>query len=105
MNVKTDADGNVDSSAVTATGVASGQATVIAVYTAATATDQGRLYVTLASTTSNGLGVGEFAKVNCSIAAGSNPQASELHLTNTQVVDLDGAVISSVTATISAVIP
>ncbi len=104
MNVKTDAGGNVDNNVVTASGFAQGQATVIAVYSAATATEQGRLYVTLASTSAHGLGVGEFAKVNCGIAAGSNPQASGISLTNIQVVDTNGAVISEVTATFSAAV-
>ncbi len=106
VTVKTDANGNVDSGVVTASGVAKDQAFVIALYTAATTTEQARLDIVLASTSLGGFGVGEFAKVNCGIAAGSNPQASELSLTNIQVVDNTSFnIISTVTATFSAVIP
>ncbi len=105
VTVKTDANGNVDSSVVTASGVAQGQASVLALYTAATTTEQARLDIALYSTSLGGFGVGEFAKVNCGIAAGSNPQASELSLTNIQVVDNTSFnILSTVTATFSAVI-
>lgn len=102
MNVKTDTNGNVDTTVLATTGVAQGQATIIVLYTAATSTAQAKLYVALSSNSAAGFAVGEFAKANCGIDAGKNPQASGISLTNFQVVDTNGAVISGVTPTFSA---
>jgi hypothetical protein len=62
---------------VTASGMASGAA-VEGVYTAATGTFPGMVKIYVASAT--GFAAGEFCKVNCNIAAGHYPTASDFQL-------------------------
>lgn len=101
VTVKTDSNGDVDSSVVTAGGVAAGQATILAVYTAATSTPAS-LSLVVSSTTSS-FSVGQFAIVHCDVHSGS-PKASDFTLTGFDPLDLHANTISGLTATFSAVI-
>lgn len=104
VTVKTDSGGNVDPSVVTTSGVAAGQATVLTLYTAATATIHARLNVALSSNALNGFGAGEFATVHCAINSGS-PSVSDFSLTDFQLIDATYyAPITGLTATFSAAI-
>jgi hypothetical protein len=62
----------------------------------------GSVTVTIANT--SGFAVGEFATVNCDIAAGSFPKASDFSITNLDARDLNGNVISGLTPTFAATI-
>ena len=101
--VKTDASGNVDSGAVTASGVAAGQATVITLYTGPSGTVSAKLHIALASG-STGMSVGEFVKIICSVRMGDMPTASDFSLSEFSPVDTNGAVIPSLSAGLSAVV-
>ncbi len=81
VTVKTDANGNVDSTVVVPSGVDAGAASVTAIYTAATTTLQGKLNFLITSTNLNGFGTGEFATVTCDINSG-NPNAGDFSMSN-----------------------
>jgi len=98
VTVKTDSGGNVDSSVVTASGVTAGQATILAVYTAATSTPASLSLVISSTTTS--FTVGQFATVHCDVQSGS-PKASDFTLTGFDPLDLHANTISGLTATFS----
>jgi hypothetical protein len=102
VTVTTDANGNVDSSVVSASGVAAGQATVITLYTGPSGTVGAKLHIVLASG-STGMQVGEFAKITCSVGTGGMPTASDFSLSEFSPVDTNGAVIPSLTAGLSTV--
>ncbi len=103
VSVKTDSSGDVDSSVVTVSGAAAGQATSLAIYSSATTTLPATLDIVVSSTTSAGFAVGEFATVQCIIQSGS-PKASDFSLTGFDPRDLNAAPISGMTATFTAVI-
>jgi len=96
VTVKTN-NGNVDSSVVTATGAASGQATVLALYSGPTLTAPAKLYLVLSSA-SSGVAVGEFATITCAVKSGADPVGSDFSLKDFSAVDTSGASISSLTA-------
>jgi hypothetical protein len=104
VTIKTDASGNVDSSVVTASGVAAGQATVITLYTGPSGSVAAKLHIALASG-SAGMPVGEFAKITCSVGTDGMPAASDFSLSEFSPVDTNGAVIPSLTAGLSTVTP
>lgn len=104
VTVKTDANGNVDSTVVATSGVATGQATVITLYTGPSGTVAAKLHIVLASG-SSGMSVGEFAKITCSVRTGSLPTASDFSLSEFSPVDTNGAVIPSLTAGLSTMTP
>jgi len=57
----------------------------------------------------NGLGIGEFAKINCDVASGSTPSISDISITSnvastTGVFDLDTAALSGVQVASSTVL-
>ncbi len=89
--------GNVDSGVVVTSGVAAGQATVLALYSGATATVPAKLYLVLASS-SSGMPVGEFAKVMCDVRPGSAPTSADFSLNDFSAVDTAGASIPSLSA-------
>jgi hypothetical protein len=102
VTVKTDAGGNVDSSAVATSGVAVGQATVITLYAGPSGTVPAKLRIALASGAS-GMPVGEFATITCSVREGGMPLASDFSLNDFSPVDTNGVVIPSLTAGLSTV--
>jgi hypothetical protein len=90
--VKT-AFGNVDGTAAVPSGAAQGNASVAAVYTAATSTMNGKLELVAASTTTNGFGTGEFITINFIISSGS-PTAGSFTVTAFAPYDLSAQPIS-----------
>ena len=77
---------------VAASGAATGANTgTIATYTAATSTAPGRVMVQVAN--ADGFGTGEFVTVNCDIAAGSFPKATDFTVTVVKAVDINGVAI------------
>jgi hypothetical protein len=102
ITVKTDASGNVDSSVVAASGVATGQATVITLYVGPSGTIPAKLHIALASGAA-GMSVGEFATITCSVRTGDMPTISDFSLSDFSPVDTNGAVIPSLTAGLSTV--
>jgi hypothetical protein len=77
----------MDPGVVVASGVAAGASTSTSIYTAATTTMPGNVRVLLTSPTT-GFGTGEFVTVNCDIAAGAFPTASDFNLTDFMAWDL-----------------
>jgi hypothetical protein len=104
VTVTTDANGNVDGSVVAASGVAAGQATVIALYAGPSGTVGAKLHIVLASG-SAGMPVGEFAKITCTVGTDGMPTVSDFSLSEFSPVDTNGAVIPTLTAGLSTVTP
>lgn len=82
VGVTARADGSnvVNAGVVTASGVAAGSSINLVVYTPATATTPATLEFLVVSNTAGGFGTGEFATVNCVIASGTFPRASDFVL-------------------------
>ncbi len=102
VTVNASADGSkmvTDGGVVTASGGASG-ANTIATYTAATTAAAGKVTIFVAN--SAGFAKGEFVTVNCNIAAGNLPAATEFSLEGFAAVDGNGAPISGLTAGFTA---
>jgi hypothetical protein len=89
--------GNVSSGVVAASGVASGQATVLTLYSGATTTLPAKLYLVLAGD-SSGLPVGEFATITVDVKSGSDPAPSDFTLDAFSAVDTSGVSIPTVAA-------
>ena len=103
VSLKTTANApETDAGVVTASGVAVSDSTVLATYSAPSGTIPGTARVLIVNT--NGFGTGEFATINCDIAAGSDPQATDFSLINFKVKDLVGAAITGLTTGFTAVI-
>jgi len=100
VTVKTTAGGTVESGVVVTSGVAAGQATVLALYSGATATAPAKLYLVLAGG-SSGMPVGEFATVTCDVKSGVKPAGSDFILNDFSAVDTSGVAIPSLTAGLS----
>jgi hypothetical protein len=100
VTVKTAPGGTVESGVVITSGVAAGQATVLALYSGATATAPAKLYLVLASG-SSGMPVGEFATVTCDVKSGIKPAGSDFSLNDFSAVDTSGVSIPSLTAGLS----
>ncbi len=96
VTIGTTPGGNVDSGVVAASGVASGQATVLALYSGPTATARAKLHLVLASS-SSGMPVGEFATITCGVRSGTNPTAADFSLNDFSAVDTSGASLSTLT--------
>ena len=77
-----------DDGVVTASGTATGAEISKGIYSAGTVT----VFVTKATVTTGFITVGEFATVNCDIAAGTKPTAADFSVTNLEVIDYDSAV-------------
>ena len=99
VTVQTDVDGKVAAGTVEGSGVTAGKATLAEPdYTPATDTAPARLSFVLAGTDAEGFGTGEFATVNCDLAAGATPQATDITLSDFRPVDLRGAAVEGLTA-------
>ncbi|MCK9417912.1 MAG: hypothetical protein M0R70_00865 [Nitrospirae bacterium] len=85
-----------DSGIVTASGLAVSNSSVVANYTASS----GTVHIVLANP--NGFSTGEFATVNCDIAAGSNPTQTDFSVVNMTAKDLNGIAISGLSAVLTA---
>ncbi len=92
------------SGVVSTSGVSAGANAMMPVstYTAASAAAPGKVIIHLAD--ANGFGTGEFVTVTCDLAAGSLPRlgAADFSVINFEAVDLNGAPISGLTATVTA---
>jgi hypothetical protein len=86
---------DVDAGVVAASGVAATGSTVLATYSAPSGSGPGTARLLIANP--NGFGAGEFATIDCDIAAGSNPQAADFSLLNFTVKDLNGAELTGLT--------
>ncbi len=76
VSVKSSNPPQVDADVVTPSGTGVG-AGVLASYTPSTGSSPGQVKIILVSTQSNGFTAGELSKVNCDIAAGFSPAASD----------------------------
>ncbi len=100
VTVRTTGGGNVDNGVVATSGVAAGQATVMALYSDATGSTPARLYLVLASSGS-GMPVGQFATITCEIKPGADPVPADFSLTDFSAVDTSGVSIPSLTTALS----
>jgi len=97
VTVKAIADGDklvTESGVVVVSGITAAAGTntlATATYTAATPTAPGTVMVQVAN--ADGFGTGEFVTINCDIAAGNNPKATDFTVTLVQAVDINGASI------------
>ncbi len=80
-----------DNGVVAATGEAQGAELVFGSYSPNS--HSGTVYIAK----STGFSVGEFATINCDIAAGADPQPSNFVLSNETVVDINGATVEGLT--------
>ena len=87
-----------DSGVVTASGVAASNSSLVSTFTTSTRI----VHILLANP--NGFGTGEFATVNCSIAAGSSPKQTDFSVSTMITKDLTGNSISGLTAGLTATI-
>ena len=88
-----------DPGVVAASGNAAGAELVIGTYSAAKNNT-----VSLSVIKSSGIAVGEFATVNCDIAAGVFPASGDFSVSNLTAVDSNGAAVTGLTASFSATI-
>lgn len=102
VSVKTTAEGAVDSSVVTVSGVALPGSVVTPVYTPATATAPGTLRFVVANTAAEGFGTGEFATVTCAVVPGSFPTAADFSLADFTPANLLLQPVTGLTATFTA---
>lgn len=100
VTVKTTSGDSVDAGVVTTSGVAAGQATVLVLYSGATATVPAKLHIALASS-SDGMPVGEFATVTCDVKPGGSPTGADFGLNDFSAVDTSGVSIPTLTAGLS----
>jgi len=100
VTVKSTTPPQTDAGVVIPSGVAGGSLSPIDVYSAATSTLPGNVRVVLLSVA--GFGTGEFATVNCDIAAGNFPTASGFSLVNFSVISATGPDISGLTPAFTA---
>lgn len=80
VSVSADANNVVSAGVVTASGVATDSSVTIVAYVPATATAPATLEFLITSSAQGGFGVGEFATVNCLIAAGNFPTQAQFIL-------------------------
>lgn len=101
---KLDANGAVDSSVITPSGVMTNAATVLSpVYTPANGATPGSLSFALASTAVNGFGSGEIATVTLQLANGAAPTAAGFPLSGVSLIDSNGGTVAEMGATVSGV--
>jgi hypothetical protein len=90
-----------DSAVVTASGQAAGAEIVFASYIASSATTTvGKVEINIAKST--GFSTGDFATVNCVIAAGHSPSAADFTITDFKAIDQNGVTISHLTVGFTA---
>ena len=103
VTVKTNASGYPLSTVVVASGLTSGNASVVAIpYVQPTASSVGKLDFVITSSQPNGFSIGEFVTVTYDIAAGTFPVAGDFVVTEIKPLDLNSAAIAGLTATITA---
>ncbi len=85
-----------DAGVVAASGNASSNSTLLSIY------DPASRKVSVFLVNSNGLDTGEYATLNCDIAAGYHPVPQDFSLTGIDVKDLNGASVSGITVELSA---
>lgn len=87
---------------VTASGAAAGTNTnILATYVSSSGAEQGQIVIHLVNP--NGFFVGEFVTVSCDIIAGHNPVQSDFSLTGFHAVDILGAGIQGLNASVSVI--
>ncbi|MFZ5524776.1 MAG: hypothetical protein ACOY9D_11945 [Pseudomonadota bacterium] len=91
-----------DIGGVVSSGVASANSSVLATFSPAAGNDAGTVNIQIANP--SGFVIGEFVTVNSDIAFGSNPVAGDFSLSKFVAVDLNGAVLSTLSATLAATI-
>jgi hypothetical protein len=101
VTVKTNADGSVSTGVVTVSGVAAPGALTPPVYTLANGTAPAKVTFVIASNAPAGFGTGEFTTVVCGITAGSNPKTTDFSLTDFKPIDLNGAAVNGLTASVA----
>lgn len=82
-----------DNGVVTASGAAAGADFVHGAYTTGATSNTHKVTVSVGTTSASGFTTGNFATVNCDIAAGSFPVSSDFHLANFTAVDLNSVPI------------
>ncbi len=87
-----------DDGVVAASGAASGADLVVGTYSTANHT------VAVHIVKSDGFGIGEFATVNCDIAQGSSPTATDFSVSNLSAWDTNGALVTGLSVSSTAVI-
>lgn len=91
-----------DAGKVTASGVAAGANTnTLATYVPAMNSAPGRVVLHVADP--NGFGVGEFVTIDCDISAGHNPAPADFSTSGFYATDLNGVPLSTLAASLSAV--
>jgi len=104
VTVVTDTGGNVGASVVYVSGVSVPGTVASPLYTAATASAPATLSFVVASSTASGFGTGEFATVNCIIAQGTSPQATDFSLSGFTPSDLSLKPVTGLSASFTALI-
>jgi hypothetical protein len=99
-----DTTAEVAAGVVTASGEAlAGKSVVLAKSFADPATGGNKVRVMLANANpTGGLPTGEFATMECEIAAGASPKPEDFRVAEVAAVDLNGAPVAGVTVTVSA---
>jgi hypothetical protein len=92
-----------DNGVVVAAGASVGAELVLASYTTSTTTPPTHS-IELNVAKSDGFSTGDFVTVNCDIAAGSNPAATDFPVTDFEAVDQNGATITGLTVGMTAAI-
>lgn len=99
VTVKADGSGQVQAGAMEPSAVAVGS-TAIATFTPTSGGSPAKTRVVLINAA--GFGTGEFATVNCDIAAGSSPKAADFTLTGFSAANVDGTTLTGLTPVVSA---
>lgn len=94
---------DTDTGVVVAAGASVGAELVLATYTTST-TSPSTYSVELHVAKSDGFSTGDFVTVNCDIAAGNNPGASDFSVTDFKAVDQNGAPLTGLTLGMTAAI-
>jgi len=101
---KLDANGTVDTSVITPSGVMLNAATVLTpIYTPASGATPGSLSFALASTAVGGFDSGEIATVSLQLAGGTTATAASFTLSGVSLIDGQGASVAGMGATVSGV--
>lgn len=87
-----------DAGVVAPSGVAAISSSVLATYTAATASVAGNVNIQIAQ--SAGFAVGEFVTVHCDVIAGQTSTPANFSLSNFSAVDLNGTPLGGLTAVV-----
>lgn len=99
VTVKADGTGQTLAGTVVPSGVAAGS-TAVASFTPASGGNPARTRIVMINVT--GFGTGEFATVNCDIAAGNPPKATDFGLTGFAAASLTGTPLSGLTPALAA---